>query len=162
MKCCFTYDTKFGKFTVVCTPDAVTEVRFGEQKPEDVIYMSTALTDEVYAQLEEYFRGERREFTLPLCPEGTQFQKKVWEALCRIPYGETQCYQEIAEMVGSPKAFRAVGMANHNNPIPILIPCHRVVGKDGSLTGYAGGLEMKKALLEAEKNYLDNTGSGSY
>lgn len=116
----------------------------------------TEETDEVLItakiQLDEYFSGERREFDIPLEPEGTQFQKKVWDALIGIPYGVTRSYSEIADGVGSPKAARAVGMANHVNPIPIIIPCHRVVGKSGRLVGYAGGLDMKTALLELEKN----------
>ena len=106
---------------------------------------------EAKRQLEEYFAGERREFDVPVDMEGTVFQKKVWRALIEIPYGEVRCYSDIAEAVGSPKAVRAVGMANHVNPIPIIVPCHRVVGKNGSLTGYAGGIEMKEWLLEMEK-----------
>lgn len=107
---------------------------------------------EAVLQLEEYFAGERKEFSVPLAPHGTEFQKKIWEVLTQIPYGETRSYGEIAQMAGNPKACRAVGMANHNNPIPILIPCHRVIGKNGKLTGYAGGLEKKTALLELERS----------
>lgn len=102
-------------------------------------------------QLEEYFSGARREFDIPLDMPGTDFQKKCWQALAEIPYGETRSYSDIALKAGSPKAVRAAGMANHVNPIPIIVPCHRVIGKDGSLTGYAGGLEMKKFLLDMEK-----------
>ncbi len=105
-------------------------------------------------QLEEYFAGTRREFSVPLDMEGTQFQKKVWRALSEIPYGETRSYSEIAEYIGSPKAARAVGMANHVNPLPVIVPCHRVVGKNGSLTGYAGGLDAKLWLLDMEKGNL--------
>ncbi len=107
---------------------------------------------EAKKQLEEYFLGRRRAFDIPLSPEGTDFQKRVWNALMEIPYGEVCSYADIALKVGSPKGFRAVGMANHVNPIPIIVPCHRVVGKNGKLTGYAGGLEMKNALIEMEKN----------
>ena len=103
-------------------------------------------------ELREYFAGERREFTLPLSPKGTPFQRRVWDALLTIPYGETRSYGEIAALAGSPKASRAVGAANHRNPISIFIPCHRVIGADGSLTGYGGGLEVKRALLELEQN----------
>ena len=103
-------------------------------------------------QLSEYFAGARRVFDFPLMPEGTEFQNKVWRALTEIPYGETRTYSEIAEKIGSPKAARAVGMANHVNPIPVIIPCHRVVGKNGKLVGYAGGLEMKTKLLDTERN----------
>ena len=91
-----------------------------------------------------------------MAPEGTEFQKKVWKALTAIPYGETRSYGEIAKIVGNDKASRAVGMANHNNPIPILIPCHRVIGKSGKLTGYAGGLDKKTALLELERSVLQS------
>lgn len=97
-----------------------------------------------------YFAGERRDFDLPLDPAGTDFQRAVWEALKAIPYGGTRTYGEIAAAVGRPKAVRAVGQANHVNPLPIFIPCHRVVGKGGALTGYAGGLDLKRALLALE------------
>ena len=97
-----------------------------------------------------YFAGERRDFDLPLAPAGTDFQRAVWEALRAIPYGQTRTYGEIAAAVGRPKAVRAVGQANHVNPLPIFIPCHRVVGKGGALTGYAGGLDLKRALLALE------------
>lgn len=103
------------------------------------------------AQLEEYFAGERRRFELPLAPEGTAFQKKVWAALETIPYGETRSYGELAAMIGNPKAARAVGGANHKNPLSIVVPCHRVLGADGALTGYGGGLPMKAYLIKLEK-----------
>lgn len=101
-------------------------------------------------ELLAYFAGERRDFDLPLDPAGTDFQRAVWEALRAIPYGGTRTYGEIAAAVGRPKAVRAVGQANHVNPLPIFIPCHRVVGKNGALTGYAGGLDLKRALLALE------------
>lgn len=121
--------------------------------PEDVQLCETPLLKEAVRQLKSYFAGELREFTLPLAPEGTDFMKKVWAALCEIPYGQTASYKEIAEKIGAPKAARAVGLANNRNPIPVFIPCHRVIGADGSLTGYAGGLDMKKRLLDLEKTY---------
>ena len=102
-------------------------------------------------QLDEYFAGTRTEFAFPYRLNGTPFQEKVWEALRHIPYGETRTYKDIAIAIGHPKAFRAVGRANNANPIFIAIPCHRVIGADGSLVGYGGGLEMKKALLELER-----------
>ncbi len=105
-------------------------------------------------QLSEYFAGKRKKFGLPLSPSGTDFQKAVWKELENIPYGETATYGELAERIKNRKAARAVGMANHNNPISIIIPCHRCIGKDGSLTGYAGGLDKKAFLLELEKNNL--------
>ena len=102
------------------------------------------------AELLEYFQGKRRAFDLPLDPRGTPFQRRVWDALAAVPFGETVTYGALARRVGSPKAVRAVGQANHRNPLPILLPCHRVVGADGSLTGYAGGLELKRFLLDLE------------
>ena len=113
----------------------------------------TPLMEEAERQLMEYFRGERQEFDLPLAPEGTEFQKKVWQALGEIPYGQTRSYGDIARQVGCPKGFRAVGMANHCNPLPILIPCHRVMGSKGTFTGYAGGVELKRQLLDLEKKF---------
>lgn len=106
-------------------------------------------------QLLDYLKGSRRGFTLELDPAGTEFQKKVWNALLEIPYGETRSYKQIAERIGRPKAFRAVGQAANKNPIPIVIPCHRLVGTNGSLTGYAGGLELKRYLLELERRTLE-------
>jgi O-6-methylguanine DNA methyltransferase len=105
---------------------------------------------EVVRQLAEYFAGARREFTVPLSPQGTPFQLAVWDELTRIPYGSTITYGELAARLGDPQASRAVGRANGLNPIWIIIPCHRVIGADGSLTGYAGGIEVKRALLEHE------------
>lgn len=105
---------------------------------------------EAIAQLEAYFAGERRRFDLPLAPEGTPFQREVWSALTAIPYGETISYGELARRLGRPAASRAVGAANGQNPIPIVIPCHRVIGADGSLTGFGGGLAIKRRLLDFE------------
>jgi methylated-DNA-[protein]-cysteine S-methyltransferase len=109
---------------------------------------------EVIRQLQAYFRGELKEFDLPLEMEGTEFQLRVWNALRTIPYGETVTYAQLAERIGNPKAVRAVGLANGSNPIPIIIPCHRVIGSDGSLTGFGGGLSTKKMLLELENKQL--------
>jgi methylated-DNA-[protein]-cysteine S-methyltransferase len=104
----------------------------------------------VVCELEEYFAGKRERFDLPLAFEGTAFQREVWNALLTIPYGETVCYKQLAEQIGRPKAVRAVGAANGANPIPIIVPCHRVIGADGSLTGFGGGLPLKRRLLELE------------
>lgn len=111
----------------------------------------TALSDLVYGQITEYLEGRRRVFTFPYELRGTEFQKKVWRELCKIPYGEIRTYGEIAAAVGNPKAARAVGMANNKNPIFIAVPCHRVIGADGKLVGYAGGLDMKRDLLRLER-----------
>jgi methylated-DNA-[protein]-cysteine S-methyltransferase len=105
-------------------------------------------------QLQEYFDGERTEFDLPLAPEGTSFQRKVWNALCEIPYGKTMSYGELARHIGQPGAARAVGLANGSNPLPIVVPCHRVIGADGSLTGFGGGIGRKRWLLSHEARQL--------
>lgn len=105
---------------------------------------------EVARQLEDYFSGKLQSFNLELAPEGTDFQKSVWKALCEIPYGETRTYKEIAVSIGKPKAYRAVGLANNRNPVAIIVPCHRVIGADGKLTGYASGLDIKEFLLRLE------------
>ena len=104
-------------------------------------------------QLAEYFRGERQEFSLALTYEGTEFQKKVWQALREIPYGQTRSYGQVAQMAGSPKASRAVGMASHNNPIAIIIPCHRVIGANGKLVGFGGGLPVQESCLHWKQNF---------
>lgn len=104
-------------------------------------------------QLTEYLAGTRETFDVPISMRGTSFQKKVWEQLLQIPYGETATYGEIAARIGNPKACRAVGMANHHNPISIIVPCHRVIGADGRLTGYGGGLPIKEKLLALEKKH---------
>jgi methylated-DNA-[protein]-cysteine S-methyltransferase len=109
---------------------------------------------EVVRQLQEYFGGERKEFDLPLAPQGTDFQLDVWRSLRTIPYGETISYGQLAERIGNPKAVRAVGLANGCNPIPIIIPCHRVIGSNGSLTGFGGGLSNKKKLLDLESKQM--------
>ncbi len=127
---------------------AITEVFFGLRQPgEDA---SSPLLEKAANQLREYFAGRRRNFDLPLAPQGTPFSQRVWAALLKIPYGETCSYGDIARAVGSPKAFRAVGMANNRNPIAIVIPCHRVIGSDGTLVGYGSGLDKKRWLLALE------------
>lgn len=108
---------------------------------------------ECISQLDEYFKGTRENFSIDLCIEGTPFRKKVWEELIKIPYGETCSYIDIAKAIGNEKAVRAVGGANHNNKISVIIPCHRVIGKDGKLTGYGGGLWRKEWLLNHEKHF---------
>ncbi len=114
---------------------------------------SHPVVGEAVRQLREYFAGERRRFDLPLDMSGTEFQKRVWRALLEIPYGETRSYSHIAAAIGAPRAVRAVGAANGNNPIPIVVPCHRVIGASGRLVGYGGGLEMKRLLLDLEARH---------
>lgn len=108
------------------------------------------MIEETCKQLEEYIDGKRKEFSIPIFTKGTPFQEKVWEELRKIPYGETICYEELAKRIGNPKASRAVGMANNKNPICIITPCHRVIGKNGKLVGYASGVDKKEALLILE------------
>ncbi len=108
------------------------------------------ITNLVYNQIIEYLNGQRKIFSFNYKLEGTDFQKKVWQKLCEIPYGQTKTYSQIAEEIRNPKAIRAVGMANNKNPLCIVVPCHRVIGKNGKLIGYAGGIDMKKSLLEIE------------
>ena len=107
----------------------------------------------VKMQLRAYFKGELKEFDLPLAPEGTAFQQKVWRALRNIPYGELVSYKSIAKTIGNPKAVRAVGAANGKNPLPVIVPCHRVIGSDGSLTGFGGGLQTKQQLIDLERSH---------
>jgi methylated-DNA-[protein]-cysteine S-methyltransferase len=128
---------------------AVTSISFVEATSPDMRNSDDACVRAI-RQLEEYFRGERRRFELPLAPEGTEFEHKVWAEVCRIPFGSTDTYGEIARRLGEPDAARAVGAANAHNPIAIVIPCHRVIGSDGDLTGYAGGVDRKKWLLDME------------
>ena len=146
------FDTPVGRLRLVEDQAGICAVQFadGEDAPAEAGGQGRFLA-QARGQLLEYFAGERRSFDLPLSTHGTPFQEKVWAALRSIPWGETRSYRQVAEMIGSPKAARAVGMANNRNPIPILIPCHRVVGKDGTLVGYAGGLERKRALLDLER-----------
>ena len=143
-----------GPLSLVEENGALVEVRWNVDLPRDAAPMAlpaTPLLRQAAAELTAYFAGQLRQFTVPLAPKGTPFQQKVWAALREIPYGETRSYKEIAAMVGNEKACRAVGMANNRNPLPIFIPCHRVVGADGKLVGYAGGLDVKTFLLELEK-----------
>lgn len=138
----------FGELLVAKDDGAVVEIRFGGGSIDGV--RDDGAVADVAAQLEAYFRGERRAFELSLAPRGTEFQQAVWRALQRIPYGETRSYSDIAREIGRPAAVRAVGAANGANPIPIVIPCHRVVGSNGSLTGFGGGIATKRWLLAME------------
>ena len=155
------FETPLGRMRVEEDARGIASLSFadGVQIPNGAQPAGRYLADAV-AQLSEYFAGKRRAFDLPLSVSGTDFQRRVWSTLMDIPYGETRSYQEIAEAIGNPKATRAVGMANNRNPICILIPCHRVVGKSGQLVGYAGGLDRKRRLLELESErwpMLDET-----
>lgn len=153
--CCCRNFSKAGVITIAANEKGILAVRFGDFRSDFDEERKTPMLQEACDQLEDYFQGNRRCFDLPLMLEGTAFQKQVWQALLEIPYGETATYGQIAEKIGNPKAARAVGMANHNNPIAIIVPCHRVIGANGSLTGYAGGLNQKAMLLELEASVCD-------
>lgn len=149
-----------GELFVVSDGTAITEIHFeshhGDAPPNcaEVGVGAVELLDRAAEQLAEYFAGERRDFDLPVAPRGTEFQRRAWAQLLEIPYGETLTYGEQARRIDAPTASRAVGAANGANPIPIVIPCHRVVGANGSLTGYAGGVDVKRALLDLERGQL--------
>jgi methylated-DNA-[protein]-cysteine S-methyltransferase len=146
--------TDHGRLLVAGDERGLREISFergtGHRGPRAEWKRDSAALEEAERQLRAYFAGELREFSLDLAPEGTQFQRQVWNALLTIPYGETTSYGEIARAIGRPDACRAVGAANGSNPLPIVIPCHRVIGSTGKLTGYGGGLWIKEALLDLE------------
>lgn len=151
-----TMPSPIGKITLIASESHLCSVEFGDIKrnifsdPIKTSIQEHQVLAQAKSQLDEYFAGKRREFALPLDPQGTPFQKKVWKALRTIPFGKTWSYGDLAKKIGSPKAFRAVGGANNKNPLGIIVPCHRVIGADGSLTGYAGGLDTKKRLIDLE------------
>lgn len=152
MKNIFFYDTSMGRIVIMDNGIEITDMGLEDRVDyKDMNVCETELIKEAAAQLTEYLDGRRKKFDLPLNPQGTEFQKKVWKALCDIPYGQTRSYKQVAEAVGNPKGPRAVGMANNRNPIIIFIPCHRVIGANGSLVGYGGGLHVKEKLLAIEK-----------
>lgn len=144
-------ETPVGELTL-CSRDgnAVSAIRFGRESGEE---KTCPVLQRCADQLQAYFRGELQVFDLPLDAGGTTFQRLVWAELVRIPYGATRTYGEVAAAIGRPTAARAVGMANHVNPLPIVVPCHRVVGQGGKLVGYAGGLEVKEFLLQLEQEH---------
>lgn len=145
-------DTPSGLLKIYATDKAINAITFVDHQNEDSA--ANALTAQAAFQLTEYFANARRTFDLPLAPGGTVFQQQVWQLLCDIPYGETVSYSIIARRLGNPKAVRAVGSANGKNPISIIVPCHRVIGANGTLTGYAGGLARKSQLLRLENPQL--------
>lgn len=143
-------DTPIGPLTLSASDSALTRLDFGAPEPALVPAQANPLLQHAAQQLTQYFSGERQQFDLPLAPEGTAFQQQVWQQLQALPFGTTCSYGELAAKLGKPNAARAIGMANNRNPLPILIPCHRVVGADGALVGYAGGLAIKQQLLQLE------------
>lgn len=153
MKTFWKISTPIGPLTMQFLEDVLEAIHFGDIEIEGYQRKETRMTKRTTTELEEYFRGERECFSIPISLEGTMFQKEVWQALQKIPIGETRSYKDIAELIGNEKAYRAVGMANNKNKIPIIIPCHRVVGSSGQLVGYAGGLNIKEKLLQQEEHY---------
>ena len=147
-------DTPVGRVWLEAEDGYLTGLRFSGS--EKCAQDASTVLDETERQLEEYFCGRRKNFDVPLRMEGTPFQQRVWHALTEIPYGETATYGEIAERIGNPKACRAIGMANHVNPVSIIVPCHRVIGANGRLTGYGGGLPVKEKLLKLEKKWKES------
>lgn len=154
MKNIFFYQTDIGEVAIAADERAVTNVYLKRSEiSADAVVRETGLISEAARQLQDYLKGGLKHFDLPLAPVGSEFMQQVWGGLLAIPYGETRSYKELAEFIGKPRAFRAVGQANHRNPIPIFIPCHRVIGADGKLTGYGGGLPLKAWLLDLERQY---------
>ena len=146
----YTYETVLGSVTFIEEDGALLSISM--QATDRGIEQETPLIKDALLQLSEYLRGERKKFDIPFRMRGTEFQIQVWKVLQNIPYGETRSYKQVAEAIGNPKAVRAIGMANNRNPLLIVIPCHRVIGKDGSLVGYGEGIEMKEFLLRLEKS----------
>jgi methylated-DNA-[protein]-cysteine S-methyltransferase len=144
--------TPLGKLGIAEHAGNITDVYFADDViPQNLEIAETALINEAFSQLNAYFAGELSQFSLPLAPRGTAFQQTVWHALCGVPYASTASYKDIAIAINNPKAVRAVGQANNKNPIPIFIPCHRIIGSNGKLVGYSGGLEIKVFLLALER-----------
>lgn len=164
MKAMFFYDSQVGRLALAETEGKLSHLDFIDEAkgdefylPEDYAIKETKLIKDAKKELDQYFSGQRKEFTIPLVfIKGTDFQKRVWQALLEIPYGETRSYKEVAQMAGSPKACRAVGGANNKNPIAIIVPCHRVIGANGSMVGFGGGLDIKSKLLQVEKDAKGN------
>ena len=152
------YDSPVGCLLVVSNEEAIVELSFCDDDAKNKEEACRRLKKDVVLQkclteLDSYFAGKLRNFTVPIRLLGTDFRMRCWEALRAIPYGETASYSQLAESIGNPKACRAVGGANHHNPIAIIVPCHRVIGADGSLTGFGGGLDKKRFLLELERTH---------
>ncbi len=151
----FVYNTSLGKVTLAQYDGALTHMAFGMRRfPGEE--KAVALTNQAATELVQYLAGKRFVFDIPLAPQGSDFQKTVWQALRDIPYGQTVTYGELAQAIGKPSAARAVGGANNKNPLPVFIPCHRVVGVHGDLVGYAYGLPIKKFLLDLESRTVNN------
>jgi len=150
LKYYYFYNTDIGKLLIEEDEGNIIRITLANDELEKSEEKETEIIKEANRQIQEYLKGKRKKFELPIKLEGTEFQKRVWKELCNIPYGQTKTYGEIAKLIGNSKAARAVGMANHNNPIMIVIPCHRVIGSNKKLVGYALGLDIKEKLLKIE------------
>lgn len=148
-------ETPFGTLEIICESKHLLRIDILRSEVGERLINTNAITEKTKRQLEAYFEGKRVDFDLPLLPQGTAYQKKVWQHLLKIPYGVTISYKTLACWTGNENASRAVGHANSKNPIMIVIPCHRVIGKNGTLTGYAGGLDVKKWLIEHEQKFAN-------
>jgi methylated-DNA-[protein]-cysteine S-methyltransferase len=154
MKKIFFYKTDIGRIGIIEEGNFITNLYFQRENiPQDAVVYETELLKEAGEQLQSYLSGRIKNFTLPLAPSGTDFLLCVWKSICTIPYGETRSYKKIAQSIGNKNASRAIGLASNHNPIPIFIPCHRVIGANGKLTGYRLGLQIKAHLLELEKQH---------
>ncbi len=152
MKSLYFQETPLGKIGIAEQQGNITDVYFANDTLlEEFDLVETPLINEAFNQLDAYFAGELKTFSLPLKPQGTDFMRTVWQALCAVPYGTTASYKDIAQAIGNPKAMRAVGLANNKNPIAIFIPCHRIIGSNGKLIGYSAGLPIKEFLLALEQ-----------
>ena len=154
----YTFKIPIGFIKICEENDKLTSLSLQQGEAETALSSNfvkrSELLYEAYKQINGYFAGKRKKFELPICCKGTTFQKQVWEELQRIPYGETRSYEDIAIAIGNPKAVRAVGQANNRNRLLIIVPCHRVIHKNGDITGFACGTEVKKYLLDLEKSYI--------
>ena len=147
--------TTIGRIGIVEEGGCITNLYFETDiVPSDLELCETGTIREAFRQLQAYLSGGLTVFSVPLAPRGTEFFRRVWQELCSVPYGTTASYKQIAVAAGNPKAVRAVGMANNRNPVPLFIPCHRIIGSDGRLVGYRGGLDVKRSLLELEKQHV--------
>lgn len=160
---CYFYKTIIGNISISSCNGFIVAIKFLKEMIEctdniiignDTVFKETPTIINAYRQIEEYFCGKRKKFDIKMKQNGTNFQRRVWKVLEDIPYGKTCSYKDVATAVGNPKAYRAIGMANNRNNLPILVPCHRVVGNNGGLTGYAGGINIKLKLLELENKFL--------
>ena len=143
-------NTALGSLLIKASNTAITQIHFMQDNDPVPELLGNSVTEQCIGELAEYFAGERKTFDIAIQPKGSAFQEKVWKALLQVPYGETRSYGELAQAIEQPKAARAIGMANNRNPIPIIIPCHRIIASDGKLTGYSGGLDNKRYLLALE------------